>query len=42
MQTSILEDMLLSYLRDMAERGDHKAKLLLEMMENELKMMENE
>lgn len=34
-QNTILEDMLIRYLQDMAKRGDQQAKILLEMMENE-------
>ena len=30
-----LRDELLRYLRDMSERGDHKAKELLQMLEGE-------
>jgi hypothetical protein len=30
-----MEDMLLEYLRDMSERGDHKARELLKMLEEE-------
>jgi len=31
--TDELRDMLLEYLRDMTKRGDHKAKLLLSLLE---------
>ena len=31
-----LEGMLLGYLRDMSERGDHTARQLLEMIEEEI------
>ncbi len=30
-----LRDELMRYLRDMSERGDHKAKELLQMLEEE-------